>query len=366
MLIMDRNVLDKISERLLCIDDKSINYYKNNTLIFIEYVNGQIRQRDDCALLTGSNPFELVEMNHKNHATFMYNVFLTKDAQNLHDTYVWAYGTYYSKGFVFRYFYLELTAWREAFESSDRETLAPIIELYDYLISLHDYFVKYATSTKEEVPKNLDEELYNDFLKALLKPDVNVAIEISNAFIKTDDDIKSFWEHIILPALYSVGNKWAIAEISVGEEHTATSICQRVMSEHYSKIIKHIEKKTRVLVTTSPNELHEVGARMLADILELNGYDVRFLSSHSTLGEKLEMIYTEDIELIAISTTVVSNISKTKEIVDEIREKFKDKTPKIVVGGQAFTKNTNANEIIKADYCLTTAHQLLKILKEAE
>ena len=360
---MDKLIFNKLSHLLSSIDTNVYTSYKKHLPFFVEYVNNAIKQRDDLSILIGLNPFTLVEMNHTNHADFMYNIFLTKDVQNIHDTYIWAYQTYHAKGFNFRYFYLELIVWRESFVAHNKKSLTPIIELYTYLISLHDYFVQHATSTHHKTPKNIDENIYNKFLNAILKPDINEAISVSNDFIKTDEDIKSFWEHIILPALYSIGNKWASAEISVGEEHTATSICQRVMTEHYSKIIKHIQNSKKILVTTSPNELHEVGARMLADILELNGYDITFLSSHSTTEEKLNIIELEEIEFVIISTTIVSNIVKTQDIIVQIRDRFKDNCPTIIIGGQAFIKNSNASKLIKADYVIQSVNEVLKLLR---
>lgn len=361
---MDKQIFNQLSHLLSSIDEKTYSSYKNSIETFTDYVNNAIKQKGNLSILIGSNPFELVEMNHKNHANFMYSIFVTKDVQSMHDTYIWAYQTYHAKGFNFRYFYFELIAWRESFELHHEKSLAPIIELYNYLISLHDYFIQHATSTNDEVPNNIDREIYSKFLDAILKPDMTEAISISNTFIKKDEDIKSFWEQIILPALYSVGNKWADAEISVGEEHTATSICQRVMSEHYGKIIRHVESSKKILVTTSPNELHEVGARMLADILELNGYDITFLSSNSSIKEKLDVIELEDIEFVVISTTIVSNIVKTQEIVSQIRDTFKENSPSIIIGGQAFVKNPDANELIQADYVIQSANEVLDLLKK--
>merc|ERR1711879_1110685 len=154
---------------------------------------------------------------------------------------------------------------------------------------------------QEQIRANI--EVYEEFLNAILKPDLTKALSLSNEFIKSDADIKIFFESVILPSLYSVGNKWENCEISVSQEHTATSICQKIMSEYYPRIIKYINKKQKVLVTMSPGEFHQVGGRMLADIIELEGYDVIFLNSDSSSKEKLNAIELENIDYVVISTT---------------------------------------------------------------
>ena len=360
---MDKQIEEKLFNLVSLIDANANTSYENSLDVFIDYVNENIKQRDDLSTLIGLNNFELVENNHKNHTQFMHTIFVTKDIQSLHDTYIWAYQTYHAKGFDFKYFYLELHAWKEAFELEDKESLASIIELYKYLISMHDHFVQHATSNVYELPKTIDDNVYKNFIDAILKPDLAEAISISRNFIKINEDINNFWEYIILPSLYEVGVKWANAEISVGEEHMATSICQRVMSEHYSKIIKCVEDTKKILVTTSPNELHEVGSRMLADILELNGHDVTFVSSKSTTKEKLDIIDIQEIEFVIISVTMVSNIIKTQELVTQIKTKFKDII--VIVGGQAFSQEGNANLLPQADYLIQSKNELLNLLKKA-
>jgi methanogenic corrinoid protein MtbC1 len=360
---MNREILNKLSTLLASIDDKAYKLYVKNLSGSINYVNNHIKQREDLNVLIGLNSFELVEMNHKNHAEFMKSIFLIKDALKMHETYIWAYQTYHAKGFDFRYFYLELTAWKESFEKVNDKSLSPVISLYSYLISLHDYFMQHAISYEQKVPKNVDIKVYNDFLDALLKPDLQEAITISNSFIKTYKDIRTFWEGIILPALYSIGNKWAMAEISVAQEHIATSICQRVMAEHYPKIIPHIKGSKKILVTTGPNELHEVGARVLSDILELNGYDVDFLPSSSSVDEKLYMIKKEKIEFLVISVTLTSNIPKTQRFIAQIREQLKHDSPTIILGGQAFRGNRDGYNMVQADYIYENINELLALFK---
>lgn len=361
---MKSKILNELSKLFNSINEETIHFYKNKEAESIDYVNNYIKNRSDLSILIGLTPFVIVEMNHKNHSNFMYNIFLTKDIKNMHDTYIWAYQTYHNKGFVFRYFYLELMAWRDSIKVYNAKVLDPIVKLYDYLITLHDYFVQQALSKDLKNPIVVNTEVYNKFLNALLDASLTEALNIAKEFIKTDNDIKVFFESIILPSLYTIGGKWANADISVGEEHSATSICQRVMSEYYPRIIKYINKKQRFLVTTSPNELHEVGARMLSDILELNGYDVTFLSSNTTTQVKLDTIEEENINYVIISTTMVSNIAKTKEIVCAIKEKFKLHSPKIIVGGQAYLTDNDTNKFIEADYLLHNADELLNILKE--
>ncbi|MGB6329607.1 MAG: cobalamin B12-binding domain-containing protein [Halarcobacter sp.] len=209
--------------------------------------------------------------------------------------------------------------------------------------------------------KNYSLEI-NFFIDALLEPSMTKAISISKEYIKNNEDIKSFWEQIIVPSMHEIGKKWADNEITVGEEHTATSICQRVMVEHYEKILSNSAvNRRKIIVTLSPNELHVLGARIVADLLELNGYDVHFLDSNSTYEELLNLIKNENIKEIIISTTLISNLNSTENLISDLKLAIKEKI-KFYVGGQAYKAKSEIKT--KADFYIKDMDSLLKELEK--
>jgi len=109
----------------------------------------------------------------------------------LYETYLWAYNAYSKK-------------------------ISNIIKLYDYLLTNHYHFKKYSMNIQDKQVSSKEEQTYKNFLNSILASNLDLALQISNDFIQTDDDIKVFWEEVILPSLYEVGNKWENAQISVG------------------------------------------------------------------------------------------------------------------------------------------------------
>ena len=204
------------------------------------------------------------------------------------------------------------------------------------------------------------QEKIEDFTNALLKPSMHEAIKVSKEFIKCNDDIKPFWESIIVPSMYAIGDKWANGKITVGQEHTATSICQRVMAEYYEEILNNCSTTKKVIVTTSPKELHQIGARMVADLLELNGFDVEFLDSSCSIEDILDIISNNNVRELIISTTLVSNLESTENLISDIKKRV-DNEIKIFVGGQAYTAKSDLKS--NADFCITDFDLLLNKLK---
>jgi len=209
--------------------------------------------------------------------------------------------------------------------------------------------------------KKSTNEIQNDFYLALLEPSLNKALEIANEFVFSSEDIKIFLEDVITPSLYILGKEWAIGKISVGQEHAATSICQLVISKLYYKIAEETPSKRKLLVTTAPKELHQIGSRMIADILEINSYDIYYVGD-GDIEKILAIMKEESIFEVVISSTIKESIVTTKNIIHQIRDFFKNQKIYIYVGGQAYEQN-NSDCDVGADYCIFSIDSLLEILK---
>lgn len=353
------NVLNTISQ-----DEKT--FYSANLSTLAESVNQDIETREDLKSIIGENPIQRLRDQHVNHAHFMTTAMKMVDPEQIYDHVIGLYNAYTKKDITFDYFLLTLTAWKKSITLISQNKLSNIIQLYQLLIDNHGYFIQVTTDNFHLGNKiNSDPEYDNvldEFIAALLQPSLKTAENIAKKFISDGGNISDFWLKIITPALYKIGDLWENSKITVGEEHTATSLCQMVMSSYYSEVIKHVENKPTIVAITSPNELHQVGLRMLADTLELSGYPVEFLPPNSTVEQIVETIEEEEAVMLIISTTLKGNLEATKEIITKIRHHNNNKTL-IIVGGQAYYGNETLRDYVNADYLVSTVDEITKIIE---
>jgi|GEM_PF-284049 len=298
-----------------------------------------------------------------NHLYFLIELIKINDITTICNHLRWEVKTYSKMGFshlFFKSMYLYII---ETLKQIGEQTHSNSIELYKYILENFEHLLV----TEEIIIKNgitpSKNNLLEDFINSLLEPNLSKAISISKESVKDKKDLKIFLEHIILPALYSIGSKWSNAEITVGQEHTATSICQRIMSIHYEKILDCEFNQKKILVSVSPKELHEIGARMISDLLEINGYDTYFFGASSSFSEIIETIEEENIDSVLISTTLVSNLNSTNEMIKKIKEHNKD--IQIFVGGQAYKFSTNLDNRDLNTY-ISSFDELLNILQKRQ
>jgi MerR family transcriptional regulator, light-induced transcriptional regulator len=124
---------------------------------------------------------------------------------------------------------------------------------------------------------------------------------------------------MILPAQREVGRLWEENRISVAQEHLATSISQLVMSHLYAHLPRPVPNGRRILVACVEGELHELGARMGADFLEMAGFDVHFLGAHVPHDVLREAVRERAPDLLGLSATMPFHRPALEKAVAQVR-----------------------------------------------
>jgi MerR family transcriptional regulator, light-induced transcriptional regulator len=87
------------------------------------------------------------------------------------------------------------------------------------------------------------------------------------------------------------------------------------------------------LVACVEGELHDIGARMVADLLELDGFAVRFLGADVPTDSLLALIREEPPQLLVLSVTMPERLVQLRAAVARVRRVQGSRVP-IFVGGQ--------------------------------
>lgn len=96
-------------------------------------------------------------------------------------------------------------------------------------------------------------------------------------------------------------------------------------------------------------ELHQVGANIIADALDADGWDVRFLGTNMPHRSIIEVIEAHQPTLLGISASIITNAPRVHDLIAEVRERFDGATPAIFVGGGAFRTASGLWQEVGAD-----------------
>ena len=180
----------------------------------------------------------------------------------------------------------------------------------------------------------ITEDTYNRYLSHLLAGDRFECRKIVESLLDANANIRDLYLQLFQRSLYRVGELWETNRISVATEHLATSITETLLTLAYPKLFstEHIGKKA--VISCGMNEYHQVGGRMVADILELNGWDSYYLGANTPTQDLVQYIDKTQPDMLGLSLSIYFNMPALVETIVEVRANF----PRldIIAGGQAF------------------------------
>lgn len=174
------------------------------------------------------------------------------------------------------------------------------------------------------------------FLQAILKGPRQAALNVALEALHEGHSAADIYVEILQESLYEVGRRWEANQITVAEEHMATAITQYVVAQMYSRLAPAGVARGKMIITGVEGELHQVGANMVADLLEADGWDVRFLGTNVPHAGILSAIAEHHPTVLGISATMIFNVPKVRHLINDVRHKFGDRAPRIILGGSAF------------------------------
>jgi methanogenic corrinoid protein MtbC1 len=177
--------------------------------------------------------------------------------------------------------------------------------------------------------------LRQEYLREILAGKRKNALEIIMDAYRGGYGIPGIYMDVFQEALYEIGRLWETNQITVADEHMGTAITQYVMSNLYQYLEIADEQRGKVVMTGVQGELHQVGANMVADVLEADGWDVMFLGTNVPAEGVIQAIRKHGADLFGISSTMLFNIPKVVDLAELVHKEFGDSV-RIMLGGGAF------------------------------
>ena len=187
----------------------------------------------------------------------------------------------------------------------------------------------------EPVPTPQLQDLTRRFLAAQLAADRREALRlVLDEGVKRGVRVPQLVLDVIRPAQQEIGRLWQINQISIADEHVATAISQLALAQLYPYGERHSATNRRILVACVEGELHDMGARMAADLLDLEGHDVIFLGASTPTDHLVGKIQDESPDLVVLSITMTFHVGALQSAVERIRAEVSP-APPIAAGGRA-------------------------------
>ena len=209
------------------------------------------------------------------------------------------------------------------------------------------------------------EQYAAEFLGAIRSGDRRRAFEIIDDARDAKLDLATIYLAILQPALRDIGCLWQGNEITVAEEHLATAITQAAMARAYEWALARRKHAGRTLIAACvEDERHEVGLRMLCDLLDVEGWHTTYLGATEPVESLVAMVQSQRPNVVALSTALTAHLLRVRFVIDAIDLALGDDRPIIVVLGRPFLEDPTLARRLGADLSAGNAADAMRLLSE--
>lgn len=196
-----------------------------------------------------------------------------------------------------------------------------------------------AAATKGENPTPPDEppwtELQQRFLLAVLEARSDDATLLITDAYDAGASVADLHGKLLAPAQSEIGNMWHAGQIHAADEHLASNVVRDalVLLRSRARSARAPRNGKRVLLASVPGNLHDLGARMVGDQLELDGFQVAFLGANTPARDLILAARDFQPDLIALSVQLGSQLRGAAALIALLHRELGPAPPPILVGG---------------------------------
>ncbi|MFK7740980.1 MAG: B12-binding domain-containing protein [Planctomycetota bacterium] len=179
------------------------------------------------------------------------------------------------------------------------------------------------------------------FLLANLEGRGDDALDIVRKSLAEGVSIADVQDHVLSPAQREAGRMWLMTEIPIADEHYGSNIVERAIWLLQEHVARPPKGAARVLTMGVAGNLHDLGLRMVAQRLQLAGYDVHHLGANMPAGDLEWSLSNREVDVIALSANLLLHLHDLREAVQTVRKAMasvygEQHARPILVGGRPF------------------------------
>ena len=161
--------------------------------------------------------------------------------------------------------------------------------------------------------------------------------------------VREIYLDVFQPVQREVGRLWQLNQVSVAQEHGVTAATQVAMARIHHRMEAERELGKTVVTACVGREQHEVGARMVSDFFEMDGWDARYLGANTPGTAVVSAVRQSEADVLALSATLTSHVKDLAEIIALLRADPATADTQVLVGGYPFNTAPDLWQRVGAD-----------------
>lgn len=204
--------------------------------------------------------------------------------------------------------------------------------------------------------------LIERFYNSLISGDRPGARAIIDELLQADATAERILSRLFWPTLEHVQNLYRNDQLSDLAHHYATRLMRSLADQMQLRLTTSESRNKKVLLVCGPEESEEIGAQILADMLEADGYTVRFVGGGVANDEIISEVGEYQADVLLVFGVVPSTVPFTRVLIDRLHDIGVCPKVQIAVGGGVFNRADGLAEEIGADLWAQTPEEMVQLL----
>lgn len=179
-------------------------------------------------------------------------------------------------------------------------------------------------------------QLQAAYQEAVLENNRDRAVELIRSAMENRTPLKDVYLEVFQKTQHAVGDLWMNGRISVAQEHFCTAVTKRCMALLYPSIFAGPRIGKTLVSFTVSDELHDIGLKMVSDLMELAGWDTIYLGANMPSNGIEDVLDTYEPDLVLISVSIANHIQAARDVIGRIKASNSWYSVPILIGGNVF------------------------------
>ena len=207
----------------------------------------------------------------------------------------------------------------------------------------------------------IEQDILARYLEPLLRGDRRGCRSVIEEAMQKGIPANSIYINLVWPIMVEIEKLARQDKISSTQEHLATRVNRTIVDQLQNKLPRRPQRNKRIAICCAPEEIQELGAQMMTDLFESDGWEVRFLGGGLTNEDILSFINDYAPDILLIYGTAPKQAPDVRSLIDKIKSVNAWPDMRIMVSGGLFNRAEGLWEEMEADLYAVTAVEALHV-----
>jgi methanogenic corrinoid protein MtbC1 len=207
----------------------------------------------------------------------------------------------------------------------------------------------------------IKQDLLARYLEPLLRGDRKACRAVIEEAMQSGIPANSVYVDIVWPVMLEIEKLRRKDKITPVQEHLATRVNRTIVDQLQNKLPRRPRRNKKMVVCCAPEELQELGAQIITDLFESDGWEVRFLGGGLTNDDILGFINEYGPAILSIHGTAPKQAPDVRRLIDTIKSVNAWPDMRIMVSGGLFDRAEGLWQEVEADLYAATPLEALEL-----